>query len=99
MNNEILRGIAILISLSQFVVPALIIGAVLEYYDNKKIKKANRDTARRKAKHELDCEIVGRSLLNTDDIMRTVNEFAKHQKITCKGHFSGASVEKYIREV
>lgn len=99
MNDEILRGTIILLSLGKFVIPPLIIGCIWEEYDKRRRKKADRQRAKRKAQYELDCEFAGRRMHHTDEIMRTVNEFAKQQKITCKGYFSGAAVERYIKQV
>ena len=96
---EILRGIAVLYALGKFVIPALIIGAILEEYDKRKQKKAKRQLEKRKAQYELECEIAGRNMRRIDEIHRTVLEFGKQQKITCKGHFSGTDVEKYIKSI
>ena len=94
IETEILRGIAILMALGKFIMPALIIGAILEELDKRKQKAAKRQLIKRKAQYELECEIAGRKMREADEIHRTVSEFNKHQTIKYTGLFSGKMMEE-----
>lgn len=73
---EILRGIAILYALGKFVVPALIIGAVCEWWDKRSQAKTKKEIEKRRAEFNRECERVGKRMHNIDEIHRTVTEFA-----------------------
>lgn len=90
---EILKGLTIIFLLCAYLLPFLILGAIFEYWDNKKIKKAKHTLECRKAIHRRSCDFAGKKMI-FEDKYKTLN---KCQNIKCVGYFSGKEVEEYIK--
>ena len=90
---ETLKGLTIIFLLCAYLLPFLILGAIFEYLDNKKIKKAKHTLECRKAIHKRSCNFAGQKMM-FDDKYKTSN---KCQNIKCVGCFSGEEVEEYIK--
>ena len=90
---EMLKGLTIIFLLCAYLLPFLMLGAIFEYFDNKKIKKAKHTLERRKAIHKRSCNFAGQKMM-FDDKYKTSN---KCQNIKCVGCFSGEEVEEYIK--
>lgn len=103
---EILRGIAILYALCRYIVIALMVYAIWKvfkttynWWNKYSFNKTQKEIEARRTKFNQDCERVGKRMHNIDEIHRTVHNFNKHQRITCKGYFTGSDIEAYIAKV
>ena len=90
---EMLKGLTIIFLLCAYLLPFLILGAIFEYLDNKKIKKAKHTLECRKTIYKRSCNFSGQKMM-FDDKYKTSN---KCQNIKCVGYFSGKEVEEYIK--
>jgi hypothetical protein len=90
---EMLKGLTIIFLLCAYLLPFLILGAIFEHLDNKKIKKAKHTLECRKAIYKRSCNFAGQKMM-FDDKYKTSN---KCQNIKCVGYFSGKEVEEYIK--
>ena len=90
---EMLKGLTIIFLLCAYLLPFLILGAIFEHLDNKKIKKANHILECRKAIYKRSYNFAGQKMM-FDDKYKPSN---KYQNIKCVGYFSGKEVEEYIK--
>lgn len=90
---EMLKGLTIIFLLCAYLLPFLMLGAIFEYLDKKKIKKAKHILECRKAIYKRSCNFAGQKMM-FDDKYKTSN---KCQNIKCVGYFSGKEVEEYIK--
>ena len=90
---EMLKGLTIIFLLCAYLLPFLIMGAIFEHLDNKRIKKAKHILECRKAIYKRSCNFAGQKMM-FDDKYKTSN---KCQNIKCVGCFSGEEVEEYIK--
>lgn len=88
MSDNVVRGLAVVWCLSLYCIPLMILGAVIEWWLERKDRKAAERSERNKRRREREIQLAGYRLTNADERYRILHEpprcERKAERVDCR---------------